>query len=488
MTQRNNTDSAEILKGADAFVATANEQSTFAGAAAPATSPAHRTRRAARIAVAIPVAVRDQFGGREEMRTRFVMVQGAVLGTNSNVRVGHKLTIQNVKSGRSAECHVIGVEPALTGTYQVEVEFIRNEPDFWPVQFPTEDSKPERARVSPPVLGAEGVSSSARINENSEIPPRKHGQLVSLADAITQDYTPAPPVPTAEKFTPKAAPLDSVAQFRAANRAAHRREQRKKALFSVIAIAVLAGMVAAARSWIEHRPEGFQASMPSVVESSTSAVAKETAAVAVKTSPPSRASAPPATAAASAQSQSASPGAPISSPTAPTITLEIPASAAANPGEGQVAVRHGASTPPLRRASDESESGEAPLALPLRVGEEPTSEQQPAVLNDVVAQASVNTAVLQAQAPARAVAAKLIYSIPAQYPGIARQMRVEGEVILSVAVDVQGNVSSAKAVSGPPVLRAAAVDSVRRWRYQPATLGEKPIASTETVRVLFHLK
>jgi len=67
-------------------------------------------------------------------------------------------------------------------------------------------------------------------------------------------------------------------------------------------------------------------------------------------------------------------------------------------------------------------------------------------------------------------------------------MRVEGEVILSVAVDVQGNVSSAKAVSGPPVLRAAAVDSVRRWRYQPATLGEKPIASTETVRVLFHLK
>jgi len=86
------------------------------------------------------------------------------------------------------------------------------------------------------------------------------------------------------------------------------------------------------------------------------------------------------------------------------------------------------------------------------------------------------------------VPAKLVYSTPAQYPAMARQIRAEGEVVISLDVDASGKVSSARAVSGPPILRAAALDAVKRWRYQPATLGDNPVVSTELVRVQFKLR
>jgi protein TonB len=81
-----------------------------------------------------------------------------------------------------------------------------------------------------------------------------------------------------------------------------------------------------------------------------------------------------------------------------------------------------------------------------------------------------------------------MHSVPAQYPSMARQLHIEGEVLVSLDVDASGSVSAARAVSGAPLLRAAALDAVRQWKYQPATLGDKPIPSTETVKVNFHSK
>src|SRR5438874_2258060 len=480
MTQRNNMQPTDILKGADAYVATATEQSTFTAAtSAHAMPPAHRTRRGARIAVSLTVSVRDQFHDREETRTQFVMARGAILGTKSNFHVGHKLTIQNVKSGRSAECQVIAAEPAPKGIHNVEVEFIRPEPDFWPVQFPEDDSKAGTSHVSPSTLAVEATTSSHMTVENSPTSARHHGHVVSLADAITQDYIPAPALPAQDKFTSRSAPIDSVAQFRAANRAAHRRQQRKRALFSLAIIALVAALIVGARFWMEHKPEGFHVSMPSLPQSSTSATTNEVALAPEPAPSPAKSSPTPI---ASTQTQTSSRDVPRSSGNTPiTIILEEPAliPIEAKSVETQVAVRHGSSAPGLPRRTDTADAGEAPQALPLRVGEDSTSEQEPPVLNDVVAQAPTSTAVLQAQPASRPVPARLSYSVPAQYPSMARQMRVEGDVVLSVAVDDHGNVSSAKAVSGPPVLRAAAVESVRRWKYQPATLGDKPVASTE---------
>jgi protein TonB len=41
-------------------------------------------------------------------------------------------------------------------------------------------------------------------------------------------------------------------------------------------------------------------------------------------------------------------------------------------------------------------------------------------------------------------------------------------------------------ISGPPILRQAAVDALRRWKYQPAMLNGEPVTVQTTVTIQFH--
>lgn len=56
--------------------------------------------------------------------------------------------------------------------------------------------------------------------------------------------------------------------------------------------------------------------------------------------------------------------------------------------------------------------------------------------------------------------------VPA-YPAAARQMRAAGEVRVRVAVDERGNVISARAVSGHPLLRSSAESAARQSKIRP---------------------
>lgn len=508
MTQRNDTQTADLPQRANAFAAAANGQGAFVNpeaASARVAAPAGRTRKAIRIAVALPVEVRDQFGGREETRTQFVMVRGAVLATTSNVRVGHKLTIQNLKNGRVAECHIIGVEPVLREVHQIEVEFTRAQPDFWPVQFPAEDSReflqsdleaakaessqtlarpaaPSSAagKVEPiPILQIEetGSSSMASELESSRAALGHDNQIVSLADSITQNFKSSSTFHAQEKFAPRPTSVDSVAQFRAANRAAHQRERRMKALYSILSIAALAGAFVGGKSWLRQHPEGVRASAaPSLQSSMLGPTPASVTAAALN--PSSGVTSP-------AQISEA----PVTNPSdadlgsAEQPVVSVPADS--TPVETQVAVRHGALAS-SRKTVEAVE--EEPLALPLRAGENAAYAGKPEALNAVVSQLPTRNAVLAPQAPKKPVPAKLIRSVPALYPSMARQIHIEGAVILNLEIDAVGNVTSANAISGAPLLRGAALEAVRRWKYQPATLGDKPVTSSETVKVDFRLK
>jgi protein TonB len=72
------------------------------------------------------------------------------------------------------------------------------------------------------------------------------------------------------------------------------------------------------------------------------------------------------------------------------------------------------------------------------------------------------------------------------YPQIAQVAGVEGDVVVQASIDANGNVSAAKVISGPQMLRAAAVEALRRWKYQPAMLDDKPVATQMTIRMRFH--
>lgn len=74
------------------------------------------------------------------------------------------------------------------------------------------------------------------------------------------------------------------------------------------------------------------------------------------------------------------------------------------------------------------------------------------------------------------------------YPPIARQERIEGIVVLHVIIDKQGNVTEVKAESGPSVLRGAAIDAVKKWKYAPMTYKDYPVEMETKVTVQFRLQ
>ena len=61
------------------------------------------------------------------------------------------------------------------------------------------------------------------------------------------------------------------------------------------------------------------------------------------------------------------------------------------------------------------------------------------------------------------------------YPPIARQAKASGIVTVQVMVDEGGNVIGAEAVSGHPLLRAAAVKAARDAKFSPTKLSGQPV-------------
>lgn len=61
------------------------------------------------------------------------------------------------------------------------------------------------------------------------------------------------------------------------------------------------------------------------------------------------------------------------------------------------------------------------------------------------------------------------------YPPAARAVRASGAVSVQVLIDEEGRVVSASAVSGHPLLRAAAVAAARGARFSPTQLSGQPV-------------
>ena len=55
-----------------------------------------------------------------------------------------------------------------------------------------------------------------------------------------------------------------------------------------------------------------------------------------------------------------------------------------------------------------------------------------------------------------------------EYPELARKMNITGTVRVQVVVSPNGTVKDAKVVGGHPVLAGAALEAVRKWRFEPA--------------------
>lgn len=128
--------------------------------------------------------------------------------------------------------------------------------------------------------------------------------------------------------------------------------------------------------------------------------------------------------------------------------------------------------PTLESDSEQPPSSDSPLSSGLLAG----NSNQPAAPAPVL------------PAGGDVVTARLISSVPPTYPAIARTQHISGDVRVDALIGANGRVSSMKIVSGPTILHQAAMDALRQWKYQPATLDGKPVAMHLTVTIQFRLQ
>jgi TonB family protein len=58
--------------------------------------------------------------------------------------------------------------------------------------------------------------------------------------------------------------------------------------------------------------------------------------------------------------------------------------------------------------------------------------------------------------------------VPPVYPEIARKMGIVGTVRLQLTIAPSGNIKETKVIGGHPILVTAAVDAVKKWKFEPA--------------------
>jgi TonB family protein len=65
------------------------------------------------------------------------------------------------------------------------------------------------------------------------------------------------------------------------------------------------------------------------------------------------------------------------------------------------------------------------------------------------------------------IARKAKFKVAPAYPDLARRMNITGIVKLQVTVAANGSVKSARLVGGHPVLANAALEAIKKWRFEP---------------------
>jgi protein TonB len=73
------------------------------------------------------------------------------------------------------------------------------------------------------------------------------------------------------------------------------------------------------------------------------------------------------------------------------------------------------------------------------------------------------------------------------YPPAARAAGISGTVVLNAIIAKDGTISSLEVADGPPLLRQAALDTVKTWRYKPYVVNGEPVQVTTTINVIFKL-
>jgi protein TonB len=77
------------------------------------------------------------------------------------------------------------------------------------------------------------------------------------------------------------------------------------------------------------------------------------------------------------------------------------------------------------------------------------------------------------------------HPVDPSYPLLAKQMKVQGSVVLQALIGKEGNIQDLQVLSGPTILSAAAREAVKQWRFKPYLQSGQPVETEARITVNF---
>jgi protein TonB len=77
------------------------------------------------------------------------------------------------------------------------------------------------------------------------------------------------------------------------------------------------------------------------------------------------------------------------------------------------------------------------------------------------------------------------HTVKPGYPLLARQMKIQGSVILRALISKEGTIQDLHVLSGPTILASAAQDAVRQWHFKPHYQGDEAVETQARITVNF---
>ena len=64
---------------------------------------------------------------------------------------------------------------------------------------------------------------------------------------------------------------------------------------------------------------------------------------------------------------------------------------------------------------------------------------------------------------------KIRSKVVPEYPDLAKRINLTGKVKIEATISADGRVTTTTTIGGSPVLASAAVDALKKWRFEPAS-------------------
>lgn len=129
--------------------------------------------------------------------------------------------------------------------------------------------------------------------------------------------------------------------------------------------------------------------------------------------------------------------------------------------------------------------GSSSVRVDLQPGSPPQPSAEATTTPDVENAANVTSNAAERVQMSADTSAIVSRSVRPNYPLLARQMKVQGSVILQALIGKDGIIQNLRVVSGPHILASAAQDAVRQWHFKPHLEGAEAVETQAKITVNF---